>query len=287
MKKKIGFAVVAMFTLGAALLFALTSGLGTAVTVHASSRNSEVLFGPVQTRGGTLIQSFTRQTPWHTRESQQHIVSVSGSNPIGMPTFPSNFTCGIVSALQIVAGYNKVHTSLIPGFNSIAYVWNQPRWAGVPTPALQAVEVEIFNRMGGNPQGVTHAQYINGLNSLAQNRGRTFTNVNMMSGNQLNFPAIQAQLRQNRYATVFMAGSFNVAGITVQNGFDFFSLEEYAGNHIMAVFGYRVITYRNASGQITRVKRFLEVATGFSGNRALLYLDNYLTISGANITHIS
>ena len=287
MKKKVCFTAVAMFTLGAALLFALTSGLGSAVTVHASSSNSEVVFGPVQTRGGTLIQSFTRQTTWHTRQSQQHIVSVSGSNPIGMPTFPSNFTCGIVGALQIVAGYNKVHPNLIPGHTAIGYVWGQPRWALNITPALQAVEVEIFNRMGGNPQGVTHAQYISGLNSLAQSRSLSFTNVNMMSGGQLNFPAIQAQLRQNRYATVFMAGSFNVASITPQNGFDIFNLEQYAGNHIMAVFGYRVMTYRNAAGQTTRIKRFLEVATGFSGGTALLYLDNYLTISGANITHIS
>jgi len=287
MKKKIGFSIVAMFAIGAALLFALTSVDRRSMVAHASS-NGDIVFGPVQTRGGTLIQRFTQHTPWHTREIQRHIVSLRDTPPEGMPTFPSNFSCGIISALQIVAGYNMLHPTLVPGFNSVGHVWGVPRaWAG-ETPALRTVEMEIFNRMGGNPQGVTHAQYINGLNSLAQNRGRTFTNINMMSGNQLNFPAIQAQLRQNRYATIFMVNSFNVASVGIlENGIDMFSLEEYTGNHIMAVFGYRTIIYRNAQGHVTRFKRFLEVATGFSGGTALLYLDNHLTISGANVTHIS
>jgi len=262
-----------------AALFSMGAGF-------ANNQNrSETTFGPSMLRGGHFIQEFTVHTHWHTQEIDRHIVSLSGANPIGMPNNGANYTCGIIAGSNIIKGYNKIFPGLIPGFNSVATVLGRPGWANGMSPTFRNFQSDLAIAMGGNPQGVTLNQYFNGINTMVQNRGRTFHNQTMMNGNQLNLQNLKSQLRQNRYATVFMTG-FNVASISGNPGVDRFDLREYGGNHIMAVFGYRTITYRDASGAIIRVKNFLEVVTGFGGT-GLLYLNNHLTIYDLHMTFIS
>jgi len=289
--KKVLFVLV---TIGAIVAIVCTTTivpLRTATSTSAISRQQdEAIFGPPEMAargGGGIIRSFDTHTHFHTREQQQHIVRLSPAVPTGMPIYSPRHSCGVTGGMHIIGGHNALHTNFIPGFNStvtvagIATIWNSS-----PSPARTAVENELHQRMGGG-QGLTRAQYFNGMTSFAQSRGRAFQRQSMMSGNNLNLQNLKAQLRQNRYATIFMVNSFNVSRIMSESGRDRFLLEEWGANHIMAVFGYRTITYRNASGQIIRTKNFLEVITGVGTQRGLLYLNGFGTISNVYMTHFS
>jgi len=269
--------------------------MNSAQAVNAASRQQhEVIFGGDtdannMARGGGYIQGFLTHTYFHTMQQQRHIVRFCNeTTPIGMPVFNTGISCGVIGGMHIIGGYNAVHPELIPGFNSVRMIVGFPAWNSSASTYRTAVANELHQRMGGG-QGVTLNQYIGGMNSLAQNRGRTFHNQSMMVGGSLNLPALKAQLRQNRYATIFMLNTFNISSVSTESGRgrDRFSLEEWGGNHIMAVFGYQTRIYRDIYGDIIRTKNFLEVATGFGVSRGLLYLNDFVTIYNVHITHFS
>ncbi|MCL2229262.1 MAG: hypothetical protein FWC00_05565 [Firmicutes bacterium] len=247
------------------------------------SSQNEVIFGPSMARGGNFIQSFTISTYFHTREVQEHIVALTPT-PTRLPNHLTGRTCGITAGANLMVAFNKVFP-LIPNYSSTRLVAGRPAWSGTAPVAYQTFIQDLSIAMNETAQGVSMNQYHNGMRYIAERGGRTFNNQSMMVGSQLNLQALKAQLRQNRHASVFMTG-FNIAGVNHEGHRDRFWLEQYGGNHIMAVYGYRTKIYRDAQGQIIRTKNFLRVATGFGG-LGLVYLNNYLTIYDLHTAWVS
>ncbi|MCL2229394.1 MAG: hypothetical protein FWC00_06265 [Firmicutes bacterium] len=258
------------------------------LSIGAGIPDREVIFGPSLARGGGILHHYSTFTYYHTREVHQHIVSLTGQNPIGMPNHLTGHTCGINAGICIIGAYNKIFPELMPRFNAVRYFMGNPRWAGGNTPEFRSYATELFNAMGGNPMGTTTSQWFGGMNQMVNRAGRSFTTQSMMQGGQLNLNALKDQIQQNRYAAIFMNGLFNTADLVPQSQYsrDRISITIRGGNHIMPVYGFKTITYRDAQGQIIRVKNLLYVVPGIGPPRALLYLNNYISIYNTHITMI-
>jgi len=283
MKKTLAFLVVT-------LLFLVSVGFtGLPSSVHAYSGNDTVFAD----RGGIFIQSFSEKIEYDTKNvDDKYLVKLGGTNPTGMPAYLdsyTNATCGIIGGSNIIGGYNKIHTGLIPGFNSVGTVFGSPVWAptGAPGGAIDTLQGDLYTRMSATPSGVTMVNYNSGMVSYFNSKSYTLTNTSMFSSGTLNLAALKAQIDQDKYATVFMAG-FNIVSLLSQTGYDTQCLEEYGGAHIMSVFGYRTVKYyKNGSSSPFRTDNYLEVCTGFSADRALLYLNNYTTINNIYVHTVS
>jgi hypothetical protein len=209
--------------------------------------------------------------------------------PSGMPAFNQNddaITCGMIAGSNIIAGYDAVHTNLIPSYTPFTNTLGILRWKNCDA-TIYALQDDLLIRMNGVPYvGVTIPNYLNGLNSYAVSRGRTFTSTSMMSGSTINLSNLMTQINQNRYATIFM-NTFTLNAIGVANGVDTITIEEYGGSHAMSVFGYRIIQYFT-NGTLTHTRHYLEVSTGFSSPRSLVRINGgFGTVDAIHITHIS
>lgn len=235
--------------------------------------------------GGDIIQSFTQYVYYDTKVEEKYLVD-QNNPPAGMPAYGNYYSCAITAGSNVIGGYNKKHTNLIPGFNSTGTVFSMPVWNGAGnTTAIYDLQGILYPLMNATSAGVTIPNYLNGMNSYVSSKGYTFTSTSLMSGGVLNVVALEEAFEANKYITVFMSG-FNIVSMITQTGYDKIALTEYGGAHAMSAFGYRKITYRLNNVDF-RQDYYLEVCTGFSGDKALLYLGNYVTLDAAYTTHIS
>ncbi|MCL2556034.1 MAG: hypothetical protein FWE03_03315 [Firmicutes bacterium] len=128
---------------------------------------------------------------------------------------------------------------------------------------------ELNSRMGAIPQwGRMPDHFRQGMTSYVNARGRNISFHSAMfevamGHSTFNFTAAQQQLRNGRPLMLF-TWRFNIASIQRHAGVDGIIYRTSTQPHVMAGFGYNVITYTLANGT-QRTDRFLRVATGFDG----------------------
>lgn len=239
-------------------------------------------------RGGEFLGLFSETINYASKQESMFV-----QNP-GLPGYGSSLGCGIVAGGNIVAWYNKQYPQLIPGHTAGQYFWGNWMWSSA-NAYTSAMNTQLAADMGAVNNGVTINGYLGGLNTYATGKGRSFTSANMMAGggigNVLNL-GYKSALENGQLMTIFL-DTFNVLDTTSvdsfeNQGYDIVSMEEYSGAHIMAVYGYREISYLNAQHQVFRQDIYLFVHTGFGGTLGMTRITNfhYGMIDAAYTTHV-
>jgi hypothetical protein len=145
--------------------------------------------------------------------------------------------------------------------------------------------------MNGTPQGVTINGYLNGMTTFTARQNQTFSHVNVKgTGGAVLNPFYRVAIMSGMLMTVFLDG-FNIMDNlsikTPSQGVDTVSMERYVGAHVMAVYGFREISYFNAQNVMFRHDIYLMVDDGL-GSLGMTRITNMPNgqFDDAFITHI-
>lgn len=283
-EKCFGIILALMLIFAGTVGIAVPSGNSSNAAYAYSSENATSYF----VSGGEYLGLFSETINYAHKQEKMFV-----QNP-GLPGYGSSLGCGIVAGGNIVPWYNKQYPELIPGHTAGQYFWGNWLWASANAHTA-AMNTQLAADMGTVNNGVTINGYLGGLNTYATGKGRSFTSANMMAtggnGNVLN-PGYKAALESGQLMTIFL-DTFNILGTTSvesfeSQGYDNVYMEEYYGGHVMAVYGYREISYLNAQYQMFRQDIYLFVHIGFGGTLGMTRITNFNhgMIDAAYTTHI-
>ncbi|MCL2570574.1 MAG: hypothetical protein FWE16_05240 [Firmicutes bacterium] len=231
---------------------------------------------------GTIVSTTTERVDFAHRTSTSFNV-----NPV-LPVYQSDLGCGITAGGVIISWYQREFLQLLPGNTPGSFFLGNWRWTN-----QNIHHNNMFNQlsplMGAVNGYVTINGYLGGMNSFVSSRGRTFTSTSLRNANgTLNFPATQAALRNGQLVTIFVSGYSlaHINGPQNHSNFDIITVDNRAGYHAMAVFGYQVVRYYNSSMVMFRQDIYLRV---HSGHRTLnsLILRHFTGFYSAFVTHVS
>jgi len=273
MKKRIS-------TLVLALMFTIVGIAGCVSPTLNSSKTKAKVYAE---HGGNLISYYTENVYYSDKDQDIYII-----NP-KLPSYGPSYTCGVVAGTNIVAWYNKQYSSLIPGhtagqFGPPPFFQNTWGWTSTNSYINQLAQ-DLSDTMQETVEGVTIQDYTDGLDSYVSSKGQTFTSTSLMDNGTLDYEAVKTALESGQLLSVFVDG-YTFALVSPKTGFDIIGNEEYAGLHVMAVYGYMEIEYYDGPNKI-RHEKLLQVHTGFSGIHSMLRLNSWVTLHEVLITHIS
>ena len=233
-------------------------------------------------RGGSLVASYTETVNYAYKNQTVYMTDPK------LPSYnPDGYTCGIVAASNIIGWYHKQYSGLIPGHVAGGIVPIIGTWYWTPQNAyIYTLASDLSTAMSETVNGVTMSNYLSGFSSYVAGKGRTATVTNLMSGGTLNYSSAKTALEAGKIISIFLNG-YSLGGILQGTGVDTLPIEEYAGLHIMAVYGYVEVDYFNAQNVNFRSDKYFLVHTGFGGLHGFLMLNSHTTVDGTYITHIS
>ena len=134
--------------------------------------------------------------------------------------------------------------------------------------------------MNGSSNGITESNFKSGLQKYCSRKGLNCSFTSLKSGSSLNYDSVKSSMKANKPVALFLS-TYNICDLGFGEQKDYLNYELYSGNHVMAGFGYRDITYTLTSGGTSRY-RFIYVATGFSTpSDAYFNLDYHTNINSA------
>jgi hypothetical protein len=200
-----------------------------------------------------------------------------------LPRYYSNEGCSITAGTNLMAWYNKQYPQLIPGHEAGYLIFGEWRWTTTNSYLVSLMQ-ELETEMEVVNGGTTIAQYLSGLDAYVSGKGMTFTYNNIAGGNQY-----KNELKSGKLLSVFVR-NFNTTSDmrieTVSPGTDRIRMNIREPGHVMAVYGYREISYFNPFGSLIRRDTYLYVNTGFD-TLGLTCISSHCTLDGLYITHIS
>ena len=232
---------------------------------------SEKRYAQRYAHGGTLIRTINETIYYARRDVDQYYL-----NP-GLPLYYGN-SCGIIAGGVSIAHFNVDYTNLIPGHTAGKYVLGKWSWTG-QNNYIDDLFAQLYIDMDANSYGVTIAGYLDGLDTYVDRQGYEFTSTNTMNGSALDLGACISAFQSGELVSIFMDG-FNVTDgplASFAGGEDLFILEEYAGAHVMAAYGYAIVEYFDEFETMFRQDTFLAVNNGF-GDLGYVRINANITI---------
>ena len=207
-----------------------------------------------------------------------------------LPAYISALGCGNAAGINIVAWYSRNLTNLIPGFNAGQNFLGTWLWS-MSNNYTTTMSNQLYTDMGAFQNGAQHLVsingYLNGLNAYSTRQGYNFTKSKVKgSGGALLNPSYKTALQNGQLMTIFTNGFNMNAKVTSYSGYDHVTMEEYAGAHIMAVYGYKEYSYYNVQNQLIQKDIYLMMYTGWGTQLSMIKLTS-CTLDDAYITHIS
>lgn len=270
MKKITSFVLTLFMLLGGTFGLILPS-----VKASAESENKQYMVP-----GGKLIGSVNENIYYSSLEEASYV------NPYNMPDYTYGYSCGVTAGVNLIAWYNRPKPVLIPNHSAGYTLFGMWIWTGQNATINNLFPV-VSTLMNETSNGVTIQGYLNGLNSYAAGKNLTFNSSSLMNNGVLS-QSYKTELSSGKILSIFLDG-FNVTyGPSLEpGGYHHLILEQYAGAHIMTVYGWYEITYKNAQNVAVRKDSYLYVGTGLNPSNALLLINSHCTVDAVYTTHIS
>ena len=252
-------------------------GMGVATQTKKIYAQDETIY-KTTLRGGNEIEVLTERINFHRRESLRRL-----TNP-ALPSYGVGFNCGATSGAIIIAYFNRIFPTLIPGHVAGMQLGNHFIWAPeLSSPLLLNMFSEIHQLMGGQ-NGVTQQMFLSGLTTYVTSRGLSFgTTIAHTGPNHINLEFINS-IQHNRPVAMFFRDSFNIVenmrGIERFPDHDIVRLTQLAGNHVMTAYGYYMVQYFDVNNRMFRQDTYLYINSGF-GELVRTRINTHTTISNA------
>lgn len=212
----------------------------------------------------------TSETVYYTqRNDNKYDLALSCPQYTNYTNRPS--PCAAIAGTNIVGFYDRYYDNLIPDFTagidygSGIYIYN------FENAKVGAVLDILYDAMDTDPNaGATVAGFRSGLSSYVASKGRSITYYSLMSGGSFNYSSLKSRIDSGMPAVVFLQ-TYHVSLISTGSDRDVIQMMKSNGNHVMAGFGYREITYTLTSGS-QRIDRYISVSSGQPG-RPVGYLN--------------
>lgn len=271
MKKRIvSFTLMLVFALCGALFCIPT---GAVVNSQASGTKYQI-------SGGTPIGGISEFIYYDHSEIDSFALNPS------MPVYGA-INCGVMSGVNTVAWYNKELTGLIPGHTPGRYIGSSWGWT-TKNQYIKDLCDELDTLMGGGgSSGVTISGYLGGMISYVSGKNYSLAISDVRAGNNSLNSSFKTAIQAGGLVALFL-DTFNITssvGVLHYNGYDYISLTQYTGCHVMTAFGYKEISYFDQYNVMFRKDMYARVQTG-CGDDGWIRINDYCTLDAAWMTRI-
>lgn len=212
------------------------------------------------------------------------VVDEAYTDPALPYAYDSGISCGITAAGNTVIWYDRTLTNLIPNFTPATYFLGRWIWAS-SNSEVQTMYNGLEVLMGNNGiNGVTIAQYKEGLQDYVNLKGYDINYSQVRSNNNALTNNFETAIANNKLVSLFLS-SYNICTIYPGDGYEAVSLTQYAGAHIMTACGYRDIKYYDANNNLLRHDYYVSVQTGFQ-SLGWIRMNEFCTLDAAWVTDI-
>ncbi|MDE6398734.1 MAG: hypothetical protein K2L51_05380 [Clostridiales bacterium] len=231
-----------------------------------------------------VISAYADEYVYYTNKEVDEATTAGGAPQYSQLNEHTN-ACGAVAGAEIVAFYDKYYGNLIPNWTS--YYTASGRYRMQDATYVPALMRDLYTRMRTNVDdvGVSENEFKNGLQSYINAQGYGVSYQNIASGGVVDYDACKAAVQSNKVIALLVRAG-NVYTITDGNGYDVITPTNIAGLHIMVAYGYKTVTYYNASG-VFRTDVYLGVATGLISPKTAYYRVNAGNLNAAYIVSIN
>lgn len=192
--------------------------------------------------------------------------------------------CGAIAGAEIVAFYDRYFTELIPGWTP--YYTANNKYRRQDSTYVPALIRDLYTRMRTNVDdvGVSESDFLNGLTSYFNAKGRQISYTNVKSGSTLNYAMCKNAIDNNKVIALLTLPT-SVYEIVYSSNYDTVLATNIAGAHIMVIYGYFKINYYNANG-LFRSETYVRVSVGRDSILSGLYKVNSATTNAAYIVNV-
>ena len=258
-----------------AILLAFVSVFG----VWTGSNNAETRYADSQ-----LYSTYANETVSYTRKEVVGPVYTLGNCPYfhSMPEMTN--ACGAVAGAELVAFYDRYFPDLIPDWTP--YYTSNNNYRRQDSTYVPAVMRQLYTLMRTNVDdvGVSRSDFLNGLTSYFNSKGRQISYQSVTSFGKLNYEQCKTAINNNK-AIVLFALPTDVYDVALNSNSDTIISTSIASAHIMVAFGYCEIKYYNASG-LFRTDTYLMVAMGKAGYTYKFYRVDSADTEAAYIVNV-
>ena len=231
-----------------------------------------------------LLSTYASEVINYTRRDLVGPVNTTGKCPFFYPVSGLTNACGAVAGAELVAFYDRYFTDLIPDWTP--YYTSNNNYRKQDTSVIPAIMRDLYTLMRTNVDdvGVSETDFLNGLRSYFNSKGRQVSYQSVMSGKTLNYEQCKTAVNSNKAIVLFTAPTnvYEVMSYTYQ---DEIVPIQIAGAHIMIIFGYCELTYYNNSG-VFRTDKYLNVAMGQTDYTSEFYRADSATTQAAYIVNV-
>lgn len=206
----------------------------------------------------------TFQIPYNTREYSEFDLAIF------CPTYtfaPTAGSCAPIAAANIVGFYDRYDENLIPNHKSGDLIGSWYSYA-IEDSAVVSVIRELHTLMGTTTSGTTEDEFLDGLESFCESKGRKMETYSCMSGKSFSFSKAQTYIDSNMPIALFLSG-YNVGYMSEADHADAYSYYKSDANHVMVGFGYATYLYHTSDGTLT--KNYFNVSSGIAGKSTGIY----------------
>lgn len=191
--------------------------------------------------------------------------------------------CASAAGGNIIGYYDRYFDNLIPDFTPGYYDAFDNKYEYYPkNQAVSDVIDTLFTLMQTDEYtGVTVANFRSGLTSYVNSKGLYTSYYSGMTGNNLNYNAIKSKINAGIPFVLFL-DKYNISSLMNYEEEEYEKINTLisVGNHTMAGFGYKEITYTLSSGA-QRIDKYLAVTRGLEGFAGYLNISSNVTFSSA------
>lgn len=263
-------------------IFVLVAALLAFVSVFGAWTDADS--GELRYADAPLLSTYANETISFTRREVSDENYTDGNCPYYYPLADLPNSCGAVAGAEIVAFYDKYFTELIPDWTP--YYTSNANYRRQDTTYVPALMRDLYAKMRTNVDdvGVSEGDFLNGLTSYINGKGRQVSYQSVKSGNTLNYEQCKNAINNNKVIVLFTAPT-TVYSVGLGTNTDSITETKIAGAHILVIYGYVQVKYYNNSG-LFRTDTYLEVAMGQTGYTYKYYRPGSTTTRAAYIVNV-
>lgn len=231
-----------------------------------------------------FLSSYADEYVYFTSKDDSDAATTAGGAPQYSQLNEHSNACGAVAGAEIVAFYDKYYSNLIP--NWVSYYAASGKYRMQDATYVPALMRDLYTRMRTNVDdvGVSEEEFKSGLQSYINAQGYGVSYQNVASSGSVDYDACKAAVQNNKVIALLVRAG-NVYTIQDSGSYALITPTNIAGLHIMVAYGYKTITYYNASGAF-RTDRYLVVATGYNSPKFAYYKIDSQNLNAAYIVSI-
>lgn len=173
--------------------------------------------------------------------------------------------CAAVAGSNLIGYYDRFYENLIPNHTAGKIVTGTYYSYANQDSYVQNAMLELYSDMNGTSNGISESNFKSGMQAYCAKRSLNCSFSSIMNWGSLNFDAVKTSIADGKPIALLLS-TYNITDNIYwdsANKSETFIYNLYLGNHVMAGFSWREVTYTYANGS-TEVCQLVGVSTGWA-----------------------